>query len=194
MYNPLLLMSMRRITSPTWEPFLSVGGAVFYVLFDWDLAWTDVGICYVWFFLQGLGVAVNQLYQIFAAKALGRKVFKELGANAVYTALCRGLTFTWFTFSLLWFWADWKQLREMASALQLGGMLGALLISFLGAAVTLTLLAGVRDWALSFRYAEEPVLASRYVLTVVDTAQLVVSVCVVLLFVSQGQELVYDAF
>lgn len=57
-------------------------------------------------FLQGSGVALNKLFQVFAVRRLGRQGYRELSANAIWCAVSRGLTFTWFTFTLAWFWSD----------------------------------------------------------------------------------------
>jgi hypothetical protein len=94
----------------------------------------------------------------------------------------------------LWFWADWKQLREIAGALRWEGIVGAVLITFLGATLLLSAFYQVKDWAMSPMPDGSSWLRSRYVLTVADTAQMVISVCVVLLFTTHNPELVYDAF
>jgi alginate O-acetyltransferase complex protein AlgI len=48
---------------------------------------------------------------------LGRKRYKALAANPIYIAFSRCLTFSWFAFTLFWFWADWKQIDQVFVAL-----------------------------------------------------------------------------
>ena len=60
--------------------------------------------------LQGGGVAINKIWQLTLARRLGRKGYKSLAANPVYIAFGRGLNFSWFAFSLFWFWSDWQQI------------------------------------------------------------------------------------
>jgi alginate O-acetyltransferase complex protein AlgI len=192
-YNPLLMGMMRRVNSLEWEPVCSAVAlfCTFFLIGVWHGRTSE----FVTFgFLQGLGVAGNQVFQVTMGRWLGKKRYKALAADAVYAAFCRGLTFTWFTFSLLWFWGDWKELGRMASVLGLAGIAGAGALLFVGATVCLTAVETVRGWALSVRYNGAPVLTSRYALTVADTAQMAITVCIVLLFATHNPELVYDAF
>ena len=53
---------------------------------------------------------INKLYQIQMVKRPGRKEYKALAASRLYQACCRGLTFTWFAFTLYWFWAGWTEI------------------------------------------------------------------------------------
>ena len=41
--------------------------------------------------------------------------------NGLYRAVARGLTFTWFAFTLLWFWSSWRQVAALASAMGVAG-------------------------------------------------------------------------
>jgi hypothetical protein len=47
-------------------------------------------------------------------KRLGKARYRALCNRPVYGALSRGLTFTWFAFTLLWFWSSWEQLGRFA--------------------------------------------------------------------------------
>ncbi|WP_155625604.1 hypothetical protein [Burkholderia pseudomultivorans] len=67
--------------------------------------------------LQGGGVSVNKLYQIVMTKRLGKKRFIALGNHPLHAACMRGLTFTFFAFSLFWFWSTWTQMGSLIAAL-----------------------------------------------------------------------------
>jgi len=192
-FNPLLLASMRRISSPTWEPFLAVP-ALFVTFFLVGIWHGQTSEFLVFGFLQGFGVAANQLYQILLQKRLGQGKYRALASNAIYIAFSRGLTFTWFTFTLLWFWSNWKQMREIVMALRVPGVLFAFLAIFLAATVVLSILEIIRNWALSIPRGGSPALLSRYTLTVFDTALMVVSLVVVILLNAPVPEIVYKAF
>ena len=64
-------------------------------------------------------MSLNKLYQILLAKWLGRQGYKKLAAQPLYRALARGLTFTYFTFSLVAFWSTWKEMAILYSRLGL---------------------------------------------------------------------------
>jgi hypothetical protein len=89
-------------------------------------------------------VAVNKLYQTAMAGALGRKGYKALAGEPLYAALCRGLTFVWFAFTLLWFWSDWPTLRALWSAIGPEGVAVALLIAVLASSAVLEALNALR--------------------------------------------------
>jgi D-alanyl-lipoteichoic acid acyltransferase DltB (MBOAT superfamily) len=192
-FNPLLLASMRRVTSFALEPFLAVL-ALFVTFFLVGVWHGQTSEFLVFGFLQGLGVAANQLYQILMEKRLGRERYRRLTTNSFYTAFSRGFTFTWFTFTLLWFWSNWTQMREITSALGVPAAIFALCTVFLAASVFLRLYGMVRDWAAGIRWNGSPVLVSRYALTVVDTGLTVITLAVVILLNAPAPDIVYRAF
>ena len=122
-YNPLLMFLMRRVTSLAVQPYLGV--VCFFVTFFLIGLWHGRTSEYAVFgLLQGGGVAVNKLWQIFLGKRLGRKGYKALAEKPSYQALGRGLTFSWFAFTMFWFWGNWTQIRLVAgSATGLGWLL-----------------------------------------------------------------------
>ncbi len=67
--------------------------------------------------LQGGGVAINKLWQLRLSRVMGSKGYKALAKNPVYNSVARGLTFSWFAFTLFWFWANWTQIGAVFSAL-----------------------------------------------------------------------------
>ena len=61
-------------------------------------------------------MSVNKLWQLGLTRAMGRQRYKALANNFVYVAFGRGLNFSWFAFTLFWFWADWKKLDRVFTA------------------------------------------------------------------------------
>lgn len=192
-FNPLLLALMRRVTSLAWEPFLVVPAlfVTFFLIGVWHGQTTEF---LMFGFLQGLGVALNQLYQLVLEKGLGKGRFKALSANPVYVAISRGLTFTWFAFTLLWFWSSWKEMFGMVHAMGFQGVVLSLLLILLVATVVLSIYEGLRQALLAVRWNDTPVFDSRYSRTVVDTCLVVTSLVVVVLLNAPAPDIVYKAF
>ena len=141
LYNPLLVGMMRRISSITLEPFLSV--VCFFITFFLVGVWHGRTSEFVFYgVLQGLGVSVNKLWQVLLTRSLGRKRYKSVSARPMYRLLARGLTFSWFALTLFWFWADWRQLRTIRSAVDLKGWIAAWLVVWLLASAVL----GTWEW------------------------------------------------
>jgi hypothetical protein len=144
--------------------------------------------------LQGGGVAINKLWQLELAKRLGRKGYKELAKNSLYIAFGRGLTFTWFAFTMFWFWANWKQIHMIFTAID------ALLWTAVWLAVWLTatmVLAGwewLRGRLLSIQTGDGPLLTSRYARVVYATALGLAAFIVTVLLNQPAPGIVYKAF
>jgi len=135
-YTPLMMTLMRRLPSPRAIPILTV--LSFFVTFFLVGAWHGQTSEFLFFgVLQGGGVAMNKLYQLVMAGRLGAKGYRQLGEHPVYRAVSRGLTFTWFAFTLLWFWSDWKTLAHLAAILSWPGGVAAL--AFIWAVATVVL-------------------------------------------------------
>jgi alginate O-acetyltransferase complex protein AlgI len=129
-YSPLLLALMRRF--PHRAAAAPLGVAAFFVTFFLVGAWHGQTAMFLVFgLLQGGGVAGNKLFQLAMIRRLGRKPYAALCASPAYAAASRGLTFTWFAFSLLWFWASGEQLRAMAGRLGAWGAAASLLLVLL---------------------------------------------------------------
>jgi alginate O-acetyltransferase complex protein AlgI len=189
-YSPLLLSLARRFPSRRAEPYLAVFS--FFVTFFLIGLWHGRTSLFIVFgILQGLGVAGNKLYQIGMAQRLGRPRYRALCANAAYRAIARGLTFTWFTFTLFWFWSSWTQIGTLADVL--GGMGLALVWGaiLLGASIVL---AGVEAARSGLARGGGALLLSRYTRTVWCTALVVVSASVTLLLNLPAPHIVYRAF
>jgi D-alanyl-lipoteichoic acid acyltransferase DltB (MBOAT superfamily) len=143
-YNPLMMSLMRRLPSPRLTSALTV--LSFFVTFFLVGAWHGQTSEFLFFgVLQGGGVASNKLYQLTMTKRLGARRYRQLGENPVYAAVARGLTFTWFAFTLLWFWGTWRGIGRMAA--ELGAANLALAIVGIWVAATLALEALVRAGA-----------------------------------------------
>jgi alginate O-acetyltransferase complex protein AlgI len=192
-YNPLLIFLMRRYPEPSVSPFLGV--IAFFATFFLVGIWHGQTSVFVFFgVLQGLGVSVAKLYQILMAKWLGKKRYKALANNSFYNVLARGLTFTWFAFTLLWFWSNWSQLGFIASRMGLPAIIAAWTGIFLGASLLLAMWEAARSWLLSFEWQSEPLLLSRYARTVWGTALVVIATATVMLLNAPAPEIVYKAF
>ena len=161
-YNPLMLAGMRRLRSPRLEAVLGVG-AYFLTFFLVGL-WHGQTSEFVFFgFLQGGGVAANKLYQIGMARALGRRGYLQLTKNPTYAMLMRGLTFVWFSFTLLWFWSQWSQLERFAQAMGASGVSLALALMLGVATLTLEGLERLGRWLERHTLWGEPLTDSAYV-------------------------------
>ena len=124
-FNPLLMGWMRRDKAARGKQYPAV--IAFFVTFFLVGAWHGQTSEFLFFgLLQGGGVAGNRLYQVAMARRMTPVGYASLAANGLYRAVARGLTFTWFAFTLLWFWSSWRQVAALASAMGVaGGLLAA---------------------------------------------------------------------
>jgi len=107
-------------------------------------------------------VSIDKLWQMGLTRTLGRKGYKELAKNVIYVAFGRGLNFIWFAFTLIWFWAGWKQIDDVFSALGVVQWLGVWLAAWLCSTAVLAAWEWLRAALLSIKTSEGPVLTSRY--------------------------------
>jgi alginate O-acetyltransferase complex protein AlgI len=192
-YNPLVVVLLRRISSPSIEPF--VGVICFFVTFFLIGVWHGRTSEYIVFgILQGGGVAINKLWQLWLTHILGRKRYKELAKNAIYIAFGRGLTFSWFAFTMFWFWANWKQLGTIVSAIAVAPWLAVWLLTWFGSTAVLAMWERLRVLLLKPRTAEGPALTSRYALVVYATAMAVIALLVTVVLNQPAPGIVYKAF
>jgi D-alanyl-lipoteichoic acid acyltransferase DltB (MBOAT superfamily) len=192
-YNPLLILLMRRLPSPGLQP--SLGVFCFFVTFFLIGIWHGRTSEFVLFgFLQGFGVAANKLWQLSLTSWLGRKQYKALTGNPLYAALSRGLTFSWFAFTLFWFWESWAQIHRIATAITSAQWITVWLAIWTCATVGLALWETVRSALLSLRTSEGPVLTSRYALVVYASAMGLAALIVSFLLNQPAPEIIYKAF
>jgi alginate O-acetyltransferase complex protein AlgI len=192
-YNPLLVALMRGISSLSFEPFLGVISffVTFFLVGIWHGRTSEFGIFGV---LQGGGVAVNKLWQIWLADKIGRKAYKKLASNTVYVVLGRGLTFTWFAFTLFWFWANWAQINDVLNAIGVVQWMAVWLAIWMSASIVLAAWEAVRVAVLSIKTSEGPILTSRYA-RVVFASTLALSAFVITVLLNQpAPGIVYKAF
>lgn len=192
-YNPLMLAGMARITAPSLAPYVSVG--VLFITFFLIGLWHGQTTEFLFFgLLTGGGLAANKLYQIEMQNRLTRQGYRALTANPIYQALGRGLTFTWFAFTQLWFWSSWSQLGDIAQSLGAAAILLLWLAIFVAATLLLVGIEATRNAILKATHDGAPIARSRYVRTVSVTALSIVTITTVALLDSPAPEIVYKAF
>jgi D-alanyl-lipoteichoic acid acyltransferase DltB (MBOAT superfamily) len=196
-YNPLLAAMMERFSSPRAAPYFAV--AAFFVTFSLVGVWHGQTTEFLMFgLLQGGGVALNKVYQLAIAGWLGRLGYRTLCGRALYISLSRGLTFTYFAFTLLWFSSDWSHIAALAQGAGVAGAAGALLLIWLTSAALLSgweicLRAGARAAPAGGRSLVD-VLNSRYAQTAWLTAIGLATVVVVIALNAPAPEIVYKTF
>jgi D-alanyl-lipoteichoic acid acyltransferase DltB (MBOAT superfamily) len=192
-YNPLLMALMRRVSSISLQPFLGV--ICFFVTFFLIGVWHGRTSEFMVFgLLQGGGVAINKLWQVWLTQILGRKGYKELAKNGVYVAFGRGLTFSWFAFTMFWFWANWSEIDSFFSAIGVLEWTGVWLAVWLSATVVLTSWEWIRAGLLSFKTSEGPVLTSRYARVVYASCLGLIAFVITALLNQPAPGIVYKAF
>jgi alginate O-acetyltransferase complex protein AlgI len=192
-YNPLLMASMRHIPSLWLEPYLGVFCffVTFFLIGIWHGRTSEFAIYGI---LLGGGAAINKLWQSSLAAKLGRKGYRALAANVIYIVFGRGLTFTWFAFSLFWFWADWKQIDLIFKAISGVRWIVVWSLIWLCASVVLALWEWLRERLLSIQIHGNPVLTSRYLKVVFASALALISLVLTLLLNQPAPAIVYKAF
>jgi D-alanyl-lipoteichoic acid acyltransferase DltB (MBOAT superfamily) len=192
-YNPLLLALMRRISSPALAP--SLGVFCFFVTFFLVGIWHGRTSEFVLFgALQGGGISINKLWQLGLTRSIGRKGYKALAKNPLYIAFGRGLTFSWFAFTLFWFWANWKQIDRVFTAIGIAEWLVVWLAIWLCATVVLALWEALRAALLSIKTSEGPVLTSRYARVIYMTTLGLAAFVMTMLLNQPAPDIVYKAF
>jgi D-alanyl-lipoteichoic acid acyltransferase DltB (MBOAT superfamily) len=192
-YNPLVMALMRRFPSESLAPVWGV--IAFFVTFFLVGAWHGRTYAFLFFgVLQGLGVSINKLYEIWLMARLGRKRTKALTSNTLYIALSRGLTFTWFAFTLPWFWSSWSELARLARATGASVIVASLGLILITATVGLGIWEAGRAALLTIQWRQHIVVRSRYIRTAWCTVLVLFSIAINLLFRQQAPEIVYKAF
>ncbi|MBW4038412.1 MAG: hypothetical protein HIU91_05945 [Acidobacteria bacterium] len=192
-YNPLLMTLMRRVSSKKIMPYLGVFS--FFVTFFLVGVWHGRTSEFMVFgLLQGGGVAVNKLWQIWLGNLLGRNRYKSLCMSYVYLSLSRGLTFTWFAFTLFWFWSSWIQLNTMATSLSPIQWLDVWLGVWTASTIVLAAWESLRDLILRPSNADGPWMQGRYARTIYASAFALLAFVFSLLLSHPAPDLVYKAF
>lgn len=192
-FNPLLIVLMRRISAASLQPLLGV--IAFFVTFFLIGLWHGRTSEFLFFgLLQGAGVAGNKLWQLGVAGALGRKRYKAVTVNSVYIAFSRGLTFCWFAFTLFWFWGTWPQLHSVFGALSVGAWIAVWAAIWLLATAILAFWEWLRAALLSVATPEGPILLSRYARVIYASALGVTSFVVTVVLRQSATAIVYKTF
>jgi hypothetical protein len=142
----------------------------------------------------GIGAAINKLWQTWLQSRLGRKGYRTLAAKFLYIAFGRGLTFTYFAFSLFFFWADWQQMNMIFTALGVAQWIGVWLMIWISASVVLAAYEWLRSQLLSIQLGGEPALTSRYARVVYASALAIGALVLTLLLNQPAPDIVYKAF
>ena len=192
-YNPLLILLMRRISLVALEPLLAV--FAFFVTFFLIGLWHGRTSEFLFFgILQGGGVAINKLWQLALTRAVGRKGYKALSKGFLYIAFGRGLTYAYFAFTLFWFWSNWKDIHAAYHAVGLLKWAAVWFVVWLAATVVLALWEWLRMALLSVKAGGEPVLTSRYARVVYTSALGLVAAVLTVLLNQPAPDIVYKAF
>jgi len=190
-YNPLLVGLMRRFPSQILESFWAV--LAFFVTFFLIGVWHGQTTAFIFYgFLLGFGVSVNKLYQIVLTKRIGRKRYGALCRNRLYIALSRGLTFSWVTFTTIWFWADWQRIRDLTSALA-PRLIPIWILIFAVSTITLAV------WEMVYQQAKtiagnSPPIFSQCLKVALLSAALVITLAATVLVNQPAPDIVYKAF
>lgn len=192
-YNPLLITLMRRFPAQAFEQ--AFGILCFFVTFFLIGIWHGRTSEYVFFgFLQGGGVALNKAWQVLLVRRMGRKPYRALAARPWYAAVARGLTFTWFAFSLIWFWASWPQIHTAYAGAGLFGWGVALLSLWLAATVMLAAWESLRARLWKIGPHGAPLLANPYVRTAFATVLAAIAFLMVAVLSQPAPGIVYRTF
>jgi alginate O-acetyltransferase complex protein AlgI len=192
-YNPLLVGLLRRFPSPAAEPVSAV--IAFFVTFFLIGVWHGQTSEFIVFgLLTGGGVAANKIYQIAMTKRLGRSRYGKICKNALYTLLMRGLTFTWFAFTMLWFWSSWGQLHGFLSTLGLSGCIGSVALLFLISTMALFAITLAHTRIQSIQIWGESIAESRYVRVVLAGEMAAVIIFMATAMNAATPRIVYQAF
>ena len=108
--------------------------------------------------------------------------------------LTRGLTFTWFAFTLLWFWSSWSQLEGFAQGMGSGGIAPALALLLGVATVGLEALDRLSTWMRRHTLWGDAVLDSPYVRLALALDMIVIVVFAAIAIHAPPSQIVYQAF
>ncbi|HET6606913.1 MAG TPA: MBOAT family O-acyltransferase [Rhodopila sp.] len=185
-FNTLLMGWMRRYKSARGKQYPSI--VAFFVTFFLVGAWHGQTSEFLFFgLLQGGGVAGNRLYQVWMTKRLSPAGYEGLCRNPLYRALTRGVTFTWFACTLLWFWATWAEIGNLAARIGAQGCVLAAIITMACASAVLS----VPDL---FGASTGAALRSRYTRTAFTSVMVLALAAGALVLNMSSPEIVYKRF
>jgi alginate O-acetyltransferase complex protein AlgI len=192
-YNSLLTALMRRVSDPRLHPYLGV--LCFFVTFFLVGVWHGRTSEFIVFgILQGSGVAINKLWQVKLAKGVGNKRYRALAHKPLYIAFGRGLTFSWFAFTLFWFWGSWHEIDVAFGSLDLGAWLAVWLVIWLMATVILAAWESLRLKLLGMSVAGGPLFTHRYLRMMYASTLALLAFAITVLLNQAAPDIVYKAF
>jgi D-alanyl-lipoteichoic acid acyltransferase DltB (MBOAT superfamily) len=192
-YNPFAAYLMKLFPSSDADPYIGV--AAFMVTFFLIGLWHGQTIVFVLYGLVlGLGVSGNKLFQVLMIKKFGRKSYRHFASHWLYQACARGITFCYFNFSLVLFWASWPQIEGLTNKLSGAGITLVALAIFLSAAILLDVWERLRAATLKFDIRGQIVLLSRYLRTAFVTAAVLITIAVLSLATTPAPDIVYKNF
>jgi len=190
-FNPLLRGLATRVTSAALAPYLAV--VAFFITFLLMGVWhgaTSVFVVYGLF--MGAGASVNKLWQLQAAKRLGKARYKALCERPLSVYAARGLTFAYFALGLTCLWLNLGELAGLSARLGVHGWLVAYLALAGGAAATFAVWDGLLALVRRIRSA------GAFQLSVASHNLLLASQVLLILYISsffhKSPEFVYRAF
>ncbi|HEX5274974.1 MAG TPA: MBOAT family O-acyltransferase [Candidatus Rubrimentiphilum sp.] len=191
-YSPLLLSLMRRFPSRTVQGYCGV--FAYFVTFFLVGVWHGQTAGFLVFgLLTGLGISLNKAYELLLAHRLGSKRYLSLTANKLYVSACRGLNFTWFSITMLWFWSSPEQLREIVSFLGTPAIGASCVLLWAAATVVLSALKALENVDRASATARA-YPASPYLRTIWYTTLATLTISVTIALNSPVPHIIYRAF
>jgi alginate O-acetyltransferase complex protein AlgI len=95
---------------------------------------------------------------------------------------------------MFWFWANWKQIGAIFSAIPVISWPAVWLVIWFGASAVLAMWERLRAVLLQLRTSEGPVLTSRYALVVYGTAMGLIALVITVVLSQPAPGIVYKAF
>jgi D-alanyl-lipoteichoic acid acyltransferase DltB (MBOAT superfamily) len=113
-FNPAQLALHRRWPNKRLVPYFGVAG--FFLTFLLMGLWHGSTLQFLLYgIMLGAGTSANRLYQVIMQQSLGKKGYAALKESSVYTAVCMGMTFSYFALALTFVWADTATLAALAN-------------------------------------------------------------------------------
>ncbi len=192
-YNPLLMTLMRSFPHPSLEQ--AFGILCFFITFFLIGIWHGRTSEFAVFgLLQGGGVAINKLWQVTMTRVLGRKAYRALAQRPAYVVAARGLTFSWFAVSLIWFWADWRQIETAFAGAGAIGWIEAILLLWIVASPVLAIWEWLRPHLLSINLGGTALWQHPYGRTAMVSALATIAFLVTAVLSQPAPGIVYRAF
>lgn len=187
-YNPLVMTLMRRFPSRRFAAAQSIA-AIFVTFFLIGLWHGQTSEFILFGLLQGLGVSGNRVHQLFMAAKLGPRRYQAIAATWWYRLFARGLTFAYFTLTLLFFWGNWADVGMVVTTLGVAGCILFLGVLLTGASLVLAAVEAARG-----QLSGRAILASRYTRTVWCTILGTAAMTTLALMATPAPDIVYKTF